>query len=59
MTKDVVINTLKEFPESFTIDELIEKLIFKQKVQTGLDQSKNENVVSTDSAKEQLKQWLS
>ncbi len=59
MTKDVVINTLKEFPETFTIDELIEKLIFKQKVQTGLDQSKNENVVSTDSAKEQLKQWLS
>jgi hypothetical protein len=59
MTKDVVINTLKEFPESFTIDELIEKLIFKQKIQTGLDQSKNENVVSTDSAKEQLKQWLS
>lgn len=59
MTKDVVIKTLKEFPESFTLDELIEKLIFKQKVQTGLEQSNQEKTFSTDEAKKQLHKWLS
>ncbi len=58
MTKDTVLNTLKEFPDTFTIDEFIEKLVFKQRVLTGLDQSMQGNVVSTADAKEQLKQWL-
>lgn len=59
MTKDIVINTLKEFPESFTIDELVEKLIFKQKVQSGLEQSQQGNTFSTDEAKKQLNKWFS
>ncbi len=59
MTKDTVINALKEFPESFTLDELIEKLIFKQKVQAGLEQSKQGNIFSTEEAKKQLNKWLS
>lgn len=59
MTKDIVINTLKEFPESFTIDELVEKLIFKQKVQSGLEQSQQGNTFSTEEAKKQLNKWLS
>ncbi|MFA5834808.1 MAG: hypothetical protein WDA22_15130 [Bacteroidota bacterium] len=59
MTKDFVMKTLKEFPDLFTIDELVEKLVFKQKVQNGLEQSEKDNTFSSDEAKKQLTKWLS
>jgi hypothetical protein len=37
LTKENVIKTISKFPESFPLDELIEKLIFMDKVEKGLD----------------------
>ena len=39
LTKDNVLKTISKFPESFSLDELIDKLIFMDKVERGLDQS--------------------
>jgi len=57
LTKEKVINSLQDMPDKFSIDELIDKLILLQKIETGLEQSKNGKVYSTQEAKEMLKQW--
>ena len=57
ITKDQVINSLKEMPTQFSIDELMDKLILLQKIDIGLEQSKQGEVYSSLEAKEMLKQW--
>lgn len=57
ITKDQVINSLKEMPTQFSIDELMDKLILLQKIDVGLEQSKQGEVYSSQEAKEMLKQW--
>jgi hypothetical protein len=58
LTKDNVIKTISKFPDSFTLDELVDKLIFMDKVERGLDQSMNNMVYTNDEAKKRLEKWL-
>jgi hypothetical protein len=45
-------------PDSFTLDELVDKLIFMDKVEQGLDQSINNKVYTHDEARKRLEKWL-
>ena len=58
MTKDQVFDSLKDFPEKFSVEQLIEKLIFIEKVEEGLSQSKNNETISMEEAKKRLHKWL-
>jgi hypothetical protein len=58
MTKDKVLVALKELPERFDVEELIERLIFLQQIDEGLTQSANNQVVSLEEAKIALNKWL-
>ena len=40
LTKEKVLASMKDFSEEFSADELIERIIFLQKIDTGLKQSK-------------------
>lgn len=44
LTNSNVIKTISNFPDNFTLDELVEKLIFIDKVERGLEQSLTNNV---------------
>ena len=57
LTKEKVISSLQDMPDRFSMDELIDKLILLQKIETGLEQSKQGEVFSAEEAKEMLKQW--
>jgi hypothetical protein len=54
MTKEKVIDSIKELPEQFELDVLLEKLLFIEKVEKGLEQAKNSEGVSH----EDVKKWL-
>ena len=58
LTKDNVIKTISTFPENFTLDELIDKLIFMDKVERGLEQSGKNKVYTLDEARTRLGKWL-
>lgn len=58
LTKINVIKTISTFPDNFTLDELIDKLIFMDKVEKGLEHSLANNVFSEEAAKERLSKWL-
>ena len=58
MTKEKVLVALKELPEKFDVEELIERLIFLQQIDEGLFQSDNNQVISLSEAKKALSKWL-
>ena len=58
MTKTQIINSLQKLPENLTIDQVIEHLIFIEKIQKGMDDSENGNILSNDEAKEKLNKWF-
>jgi len=41
ITKTQIINSLEKLPENLTIDQVVDHLIFIEKVQKGLDDSAN------------------
>jgi hypothetical protein len=58
MTKEKLIQTIQELPDSFSVEELFDKIILLQKVEIGLQQSNAGQVVTTDEAREKLQKWL-
>ncbi len=58
LSKQKVIKTVNALPNSFSIEEVIDKLVLLQKIENGLEQSENNQVLSTSAAKLKLKKWL-
>ena len=58
LTKTQIINSLDNLPESISIDQVIDHLIFIEKMQKGLDDSVNDRINTKAEAKEKLKRWL-
>ena len=57
MNKDKVLDTIKSLPQEFELDELLEKLIFVEKVDAGLAQAEQGKVIPHDKVKEAVKKW--
>jgi hypothetical protein len=51
LTKEKVNKSINNLPDSFTIDELIDQLIFMEKVEEGFQQSEKGKVVSNEDVK--------
>jgi hypothetical protein len=58
LTKDKVLKTISELPDHFSLDELIDRLIFIEKVQKGMEESLADKVYSKDEASKRLSRWL-
>lgn len=57
LKKEHLVNSLKDMPEQFSIDELMDRLILLQKIETGLEQSQQGEIYSMEEAKSMIKQW--
>lgn len=57
LTKEKVNKTIKNLPDKFTIDELIDQLIFMEKVEEGYQQSETGKVVSNEDVKLMIDKW--
>jgi len=58
LTRTQVVDTVEQMPEQFPLDLLFDKLIFINKVETGLAQSASGIVNSQDEARQKLSRWL-
>ncbi|AYL99560.1 hypothetical protein [Mucilaginibacter celer] len=59
LTKQEVLKTVNELPGEFTFDEILDRLMLLNKIDIGLEQSNNGEILSTDETKESLGKWLS
>lgn len=57
MRRDKAIEAINKLPNEFDLDELIERLIFIEKVEKGIDQLKNGKTKTHQEVKELVKKW--
>lgn len=58
ITKSQLISTIDSLPENLTIDQVVDHLVFLEKVQKGLKDSQEGKIHTKEEAKEKLKKWL-
>ena len=58
LTRATVIQQIQQLPEQFSIDELMEKLLFIYKLETALEQSEKDQVLPHEKVKEKYQKWL-
>lgn len=58
LTKTTVIKTITKFPEHFSIDELVEKMILLDKIEKGMQQADNNQVISDEDLDKKIEEWL-
>jgi len=54
MKKYKVIETLDHLPDEFNVEELVEKLLFIEKVEAGIQDSENGKTMSLKEAKQKM-----
>ncbi|MBE7639788.1 MULTISPECIES: hypothetical protein [Salegentibacter] len=58
LTKSKLREEIEKLPETFSIDELVERLIFIEKVENGINQSKKGDVISEEQLDKEIEKWF-
>jgi len=58
ITKKKLKKQIKNLPEEFSIDELVEKLILIEKIENGEKQSLNGETISEIELENEIKKWF-
>jgi hypothetical protein len=58
LTKQQVLDAIKEMPETFDTSELFERILLLKKIEEGRQQAREGNTYSMEEAKEKLQKWL-
>ncbi len=58
LTKTILKKQLENFPEEFSIDELINRLIVIEKINRGNEQSEKGQVISEDELNKEIEKWF-
>ena len=56
--KKELAETIKNFPEEFTLEELVEKLILLDKIEKGNRDSVEGNTLTEKELEEEMKKWF-
>ncbi len=58
LTKTKLLIEINKFPEEFSIDELVERLIIMEKIEMGIKQSESGQIVSESEIDYEVKKWF-
>ena len=58
ITKDRLKEHLEDFPNEFSLDELIERLILVDKIERGIKQSENGETISETDLDKEIEKWF-
>jgi len=57
LTKTNVIRTITRFPDNFSIDELVDKMILLEKIEKGIQDADNGRVISENELEKRIEEW--
>ena len=57
MKRDKALETIKELPGEFDLEELMEKLVFVEKIEKGLKQLEKGETILHEKVKKVIKKW--
>ena len=58
VTKERLLESIKQLPDEFTVDEIIDRILLLDKIETGLQQSKNDEITPDEELDRKLPEWL-
>jgi len=58
ITKEKLKNYIDKFPDEISIDELIDKLVFIDKLETRIKESENNKVIDESDVKAEMEKWF-
>jgi predicted transcriptional regulator len=58
LSKSNVLKTITNFPENFSVDELIDKMILLDKIEKGIQDAEKGDVVSDEDLDIEIEKWL-
>ena len=58
ITKTKLKEQIDSFPEQFSIDDLIERLILVEKIEKGKIQSENDEILSESELDKEMNKWF-
>ena len=58
LTKELVNSQIKEMPEEFTLDELIERIIIVEKVNRSLKEVEQGKTISEEELDKKMAKWF-
>ncbi len=57
LTRSNVIKTISNLPEIFSIDELVDRMILLDKIEKGIQDANNGNVISENELDKLIEEW--
>ena len=57
LTKTSVINTITRLPDNFSIDELMDKMIYLEKIERGIQDADSGRVLSETELEKRIEGW--
>ena len=58
ITKEQLIETIKQLPPEFSVDEVMERILLLEKIEIGLQQSQKGKVTQDEDLDKKLPKWL-
>lgn len=58
LTKTNVIKTITRFPDNFSIDELVDKMILLDKIEKGIHDADSGKVITDEELDNKIEEWL-
>ncbi len=58
LTKTRLKEHIEDFPEEFSLDELIERLILMEKIELGIQQSEKGETISESELEKEIEKWF-
>ena len=58
LTKARIKEQIDKLPEKFSLDELIERLILIEKIESGIKQSEDGEVISEEEMDNEIEKWF-
>lgn len=58
ITKKKLQKQIDEFPDEISIDEVIERLIMIEKIETRIQESENNDTISEENLKTEMEKWF-
>lgn len=58
LSKSNVIKTISKFPDHFSVDDLVDKMILLDKIEKGMQQADNNQTISDEELNKKIEEWL-
>ena len=58
LTREKIIEAIKKLPEQVSLDEVLDRIVLLNKIESGLRQSEHGQITSDDELDSKLPEWL-